>query len=80
MRARFGAQAAGRIKASEPGVTSQRPQQIERDHVPQGTVEAAALRAEGPICGAGTAAEPADAEPPSSWPGTRPGEHPKRRR
>ena len=43
---------------------------IERGHVPQGTVEAAALRAEGPICGAGAAAESADAEPPSSWPGT----------
>ena len=52
----------------------------ERGHVPQGTVEAAALPAEGPICGAGAAAESADAEPPSSRPGTRPGENPKRRR
>ncbi len=52
----------------------------ERGHVPQGTVEAAALPAEGPICGAGAAAESADGEPPSSRPGTRPGDHPVRQR
>jgi hypothetical protein len=80
MRASFGRQAAGRMKASEPGGTSGRPQQRERDHVPQGTVEATALRAEGPLCGADAAAEPADAEPPSRRPGTRPGDHPQRRR
>jgi hypothetical protein len=45
----------------------------ERGCVPQGTVESAAVRAEGPICGAGAAGD-ADGEPPSSSPGAWPGD------